>query len=230
MAGLSRTAAILAAAGKSQRMGDADKIVLPLRNRPLIEYPLRVFDSHQAIALIVVVVSKSGRERLESCVRGFGLETEIRFTLGGVRRQDSVEAGMRAAPDADWLVIHDAARPFIDEAMIDRGLKAAEITGAAVAGIRCRDTVKLVDSERTIRETVDRDSLWMIQTPQIFRRELLAQAFETVSADVTDEAGLLEARGREVKVFEGSSRNVKVTTPDDIVIAESLAADMDALA
>ena len=134
-------------------------------NRPLIEYPLRVFDSHQAIALIVVVVSKSGRERLESCVRGFGLETEIRFTLGGVRRQDSVEAGMRAAPDADWLVIHDAARPFIDEAMIDRGLKAAEITGAAVAGIRCRDTVKLVDSERTIRETVDRDSLWMIQTP-----------------------------------------------------------------
>lgn len=211
-------------------MGDIDKIVFPLRNRPLIEYPLRVFDSHPAIVLIVVVVSKIGRERLESCVSGFGLKTEIRFTLGGARRQDSVEAGMRAASDAEWLVIHDAARPFVDEAMIDRGLRAAEITGAAVAGIRCRDTVKLVDSNRTVRETVDRESLWMIQTPQIFRRELLEQAFDAVSTDVTDEAGLVEAYGREVKVFEGSARNVKVTTPDDIVIAESLAAEMDALA
>ena len=132
--------------------------------------------------------------------------------------------GLERLADVQWVVIHDVARPCVDRAMVYRGLEAAQATGAAVAAVPVTDTVKVVEGGVRVAETLDRSRLWAVQTPQVFRRDLLEAAFAQIPDDVTDEATMLERLGHEVHVFPGDYGNLKVTTPQDLALAEAILA------
>ena len=143
---------------------------------------------------------------------------------GGARRQDSVQKGLERLPNAQWVIIHDVARPCVDRSMVYRGLEAAQATGAAVAAVPVTDTVKVVEEGVRVVETLERSRLWAVQTPQVCRRDLLEAAFAQVRDDVTDEATMVERLGHTVHVFPGDYGNLKVTTPQDLAIAEAILA------
>ncbi len=133
-----------------------------------------------------------------------------------------MRAGLAALNEIETVIVHDAARPLVTQKIITRGLIAVNETGAAVAAIPAVDTLKEVDADGTVVRTPPRERLWVVQTPQVFNYELLCGAHEEIATDVTDDAMLVEALGRRVKVFLGSRRNLKVTTPEDLLIAEAL--------
>jgi 2-C-methyl-D-erythritol 4-phosphate cytidylyltransferase len=142
--------------------------------------------------------------------------------LGGKRRQDSVAAGLDRVDDCDWVVIHDGARPLVTVDLIEKGLAAARETGAAIAAVPVTDTVKIVDDAEIALRTPERRHLRAVQTPQIFRFDIIKKACEQVSEDVTDDASLVERLGYKVKLYPGSYDNIKVTTPDDLALAEAI--------
>jgi 2-C-methyl-D-erythritol 4-phosphate cytidylyltransferase len=141
--------------------------------------------------------------------------------VGGARRQDSVRAGLAALGPCTWVAVHDAARPFADHTLLLRTLEAARATGAAVAAVPVQDTIKRVRDGRVV-ETLARAELWAVQTPQVFRGALLARAHEAATAEATDDAALVERLGVPVAVATGAYVNIKVTTPDDLVLARLL--------
>ena len=130
--------------------------------------------------------------------------------------------GVESLTDADWIIVHDGARPFIDGDLIARGLEEARHTGAAIAAVPVKDTIKSVDTELFVTQTHLRDSLWAIQTPQVFRRQLLAEAHQRVYEEASDDASLVERTGGKIRIFMGSYGNIKVTTPEDLPIAEAI--------
>ena len=139
---------------------------------------------------------------------------------GGRRRQDSVAAGLAEITDCDWVLIHDGARPFVTPELIKRGLESAKETGAAAAAVPVTDTIKLAGDDRIVRETPPRRYLWTAQTPQVFRFALITEAYRKAKGDVTDDASLVERAGYKVKLYMGSYGNIKITTPDDLTLAE----------
>lgn len=217
--------AVLLAAGSSARMDGVDKQLLTLRGWPVFIHSLRVLDDSSQIDSICVVFSVRNFEAGKQALAGECFSKVIATVVGGARRQDSVKLGIEAltatehAPD--WLVIHDAARPFVDEAMIGRGLIAARETGASVTAVPLKDTVKQV-TEHTVVATPDRDHLRIVQTPQVFLASTLIEAHSAVTADVTDDASMVEKIGGTVTVFDGGYDNIKITTPDDIAIANAI--------
>ena len=217
-----KVGAIVVAAGESKRMGDADKIFVPLMGQPLIAYSLKALHDSPQIAAIVVVISSHNIERGRQLVEANGWHKVIEVCVGGNLRQDSVRNGLERLADADWIIVHDGARPFIDEDMIARGLVEAANTGAATAAVPVKDTIKSVDSEMFVTHTVERNRLWSAQTPQVFRRQLLAEAHERVTDNVTDDASMVERIGGKVRLFMGSYSNIKVTTPEDLPMAEAI--------
>lgn len=225
---VSHVGVIVVAAGSSSRMGGVDKLFAELRGVPVLEWSLRAFSESPAVAAIAVVLSepnlRRGRELVESC----GLEKVMAVVPGGARRQDSVRAGIEAldacGQDVDWLAVHDGARPFVDWPMLARGLAAGEPAGAAVAAVPVKDTIKVVDPALLVTSTPDRRTLWAVQTPQVFRAGLLRDAHARISVDVTDDASMVELAGGKVAVFEGHPENIKITTPDDLLLAEMIAA------
>jgi len=221
-----RVGAVIVAAGKSQRMGRMDKLWAPLPSRsggevPLIAQTLMPFQKSREVAEGVLVVAQHHLNR----AREFILDSFGKFSVvtGGSRRQDSVLAGLKAIPDCEWVVVHDGARPLVTANLIERGLKEAAETGASLCALPVADTVKEGTSGRVIR-TLDRTRLWLAQTPQTFRYELLLDAHRRTSSGVTDDAALVEALGVEVRLYEGSRTNIKVTTPDDLAIVKALLA------
>jgi 2-C-methyl-D-erythritol 4-phosphate cytidylyltransferase len=208
-------------------MQGIDKILVTIAGRPVLHHSLEAFDRHPAVEHVVVVSSAEGYRGIADAVKSAGLDTPWSMALGGARRQDSVQAGLAQVPShLRLVVIHDAARPFVTQRMISEGLAAAEQTGAAVAGIPSRDTAKLVGPDGLVRQTVERSLLWMIQTPQVFRRDRLEFAFAQVTDDVTDEATMLERCGQPVRVFQGSPYNLKITVPEDLPVAEAIAREL----
>ena len=206
-------------------MGSADKLWLPLpskngREEPLIAHTLSPFQRSRHVDQAVLVVAEETVDRAEMLVKehGFG---KIAVARGGARRQDSVLAGLEALQECEWAVIHDGARPLVTGELIERGLKEAEETGASCSAIPVPDTVKEATAGRIVR-TVDRSRLWLAQTPQTFRFDLLIDAHKRAAGNVTDDASLVEALGVEVRLYEGSARNIKVTTPDDLAIVRAL--------
>ncbi|MFC1914791.1 2-C-methyl-D-erythritol 4-phosphate cytidylyltransferase, partial [Chloroflexota bacterium] len=141
---------------------------------------------------------------------------------GGRRRQDSVVAGLRRLSSCDWVVIHDGARPLLTGALIEQGLEAARETGAAVPAVPVSDTIKIAGEDRLIRETPPRHTLWSVQTPQVFRFDIITEAYRQANGEVTDDASLVEQLGYKVKLYPGASSNIKVTTPDDLALAQVL--------
>ena len=202
-------------------MGGVDKIMAPLCGRPLVTHSLDAFEGSSLVARVVLVVPPDGVDTHRDLVteRGYG---KVEVAPGGGRRQDSVRKGLDALGPVEWTIVHDGARPCIDAAMIEAGLRAAESTGAAAPAQPLSDTIKEVDDSGMVVRTLTRDRLRAAQTPQVFSTALLRDAHEQVREDVTDDAAMIEMTGGSVRLFPGSPENLKVTTPLDLEIAEAI--------
>ena len=224
--------AIIVAAGGSSRMRGSDKLFATIGGRPLLAHTLARFQDSPLVHRIVLVLSAANLERGRALAEEEGIDKLSALCEGGPRRQDSVRLGLEALSQCDWVLVHDGARPLVTTELIERGLAAARETGAAVPAVPLADTVKLAAPDGTVERTLDRKGLWAAQTPQVFRYDLLLRAHREVTADpstalragYTDDAAMLEALGLPVKLFEGSAANTKVTTPDDLRLAEALLA------
>lgn len=219
--------AVVAAAGRSERMGEIDKLWAPLTGpdgvtRPLLAYPLRALLACARIERIVLVVAQDAQERARALVSDERADNVCAVVPGGPRRRDSVRAGLDALDGCDWVVVHDGARPLLVPELVERGLDAAQETGAACCALPISDTVKETDASGHITRTLDRTRLWLAQTPQVFRYHLLVEAHRNIEADATDDAALVEALGVPVRLYSGSRRNLKVTIPDDLALVQAL--------
>ena len=168
----------------------------------------------------MVVVNRNTLEWCRRLVAEQGWSKVTEVCPGGERRQDSVVAGLNQLSRCDWVVIHDGARPLLTEDLIYRGLNEAEETGAAVAAVPVTDTIKLAGDDRTVQLTLLRHNLWIVQTPQVFRFDIIAEAHRQVKDEVTDDASPVEQLGYKVKLYMGSYDNIKITTPDDLALVE----------
>ena len=216
--------AIIAAAGRGRRFGEGDKLFAPLAGRPLIAHTLMAFEVCRAVNRVVLVLAAESLERACRLVEAAGFDKVAVICPGGPRRQESVRLGLEALGPCRWVVVHDGARPLVTAALIEAGLAAAAETGAAIAALPLADTLKDVADDGLVRRTLDRRNLWTVQTPQVFDYELLREAHRLAQGDATDDAALVEALGRRVKVFPGSPRNLKVTTAADLALAQALVA------
>jgi 2-C-methyl-D-erythritol 4-phosphate cytidylyltransferase / 2-C-methyl-D-erythritol 2,4-cyclodiphosphate synthase len=230
--------AIIAAGGFGQRFGgERPKQLLRIGGRPMLERSVATFLAHPAVNEVVVALPQAivddPPEYLRSAaVALHGSGKPLLIVVGGARRQDSVANAFAAAAAAsDLIVIHDAARPFASADLIARTIAAAAECGAALAAVQARDTVKHVgppeggpreEGGRYVLSTLSRETIYLAQTPQAFRREVLRDAL-ALTADATDEAALAERAGHRVRIVEGEATNIKITTPDDLVIAETIA-------
>ncbi|MGP0595205.1 2-C-methyl-D-erythritol 4-phosphate cytidylyltransferase [Nitrospira sp. T9] len=220
--------AVVPAAGLGTRMGgNTPKQYLTLGNLPLLVHSLQIFQQLEEIREVILSVPASDREYCwRKIVKPFGLEKVAKVVAGGVRRQDSVRNGLAAISDRpDGVLVHDGVRPFIDQRMVRNVIDCAGKTGAAVVAMPIHDTVKRVGASGIIQETLKREELWQIQTPQVFRYDWLVEAHQQAQQhqwEVTDDAALIERMGYPVSVVEGSCFNIKVTKPDDLVFGEAI--------
>ena len=218
--------AIIVAAGGSTRMGTADsKQFVPLLGQPAILYTLRAFQACALISEVVVVCRAQDMARIEALARENGISKLTAVTEGGDCRAASVQNGILAvSAQAQYFAIHDGARPLITPEEITAVTEAAFETGAATLGTAVTDTIKIADENNVILQTPDRAVLRAVQTPQVFEKELYAFALTDAEdlSIVTDDCSLIENMGGEVQIVEGSRENIKLTTPVDVVLAESI--------
>jgi len=203
-------------------MAGSDKIFIPLAGRPLLAHTLGAFQSCSAVDDIVLVLPQGRLREGKQLVEEYNLSKVKDICAGGERRQDSVKAGLQRLDECRWLLIHDGARPCVSTTVIENAQKAAAGSGAAVPAIPVSDTVKVASVDLFVEETLQRDRLWSVQTPQAFRFDIINEAHSQSRGDVTDDATLVEGLGYKVKVFPGSRANIKVTTTDDLIIAEAI--------
>ncbi|MFH1860507.1 MAG: 2-C-methyl-D-erythritol 4-phosphate cytidylyltransferase [bacterium] len=220
--------AIIVAAGDGKRMGSkVKKPYLDLAGRPLLFYTLRNIIGFPLISGIVLVV---GGGLIDYCqhevVEAFMIDGVVNIIEGGAERQDSVYHGLKALPeDADLVMIHDGVRPFVSCKIIEETIAAAVEYGAAITGVRVKDTIKLVDESHRVVQTVNRTGLWAVQTPQVFKAKLLRDCYDKAMDKGfygTDDASIVEWAGFEVKIVEGEYENIKITTPFDLMVAEAM--------
>lgn len=192
-----KTGAVIVAAGRSTRMGGVDKTFAPILGKPLVAHTLDRFESSSLVDQIVLVLAEDSLKRGRELVQEQGYRKPTHVCAGGERRQDSVKNGLGLLSECDWVMVHDGARPCLDDAMLQRGLDAAAACGSAVAGVPVKDTIKLVTPDQMVKDTPDRSQLWAAQTPQIFRHGLLLEAHQTCTQDVTDDAAMVESLGHQ---------------------------------
>ncbi len=224
---MSRITALVPAAGVGARMNAASaKPLLALKARPIVLYALETLQQHPLIEEIVLIFHKERLEEARALVKRYKLSKVVRVIAGGATRKDSVRNGLEVVPHrTELVVIHDGVRPFVDEASITRVIEAAREGGAAVLGVPVKATVKRVDRRQEVDATLRRDELWEIQTPQVFERELIQKAYLRAHRTAApDDAALVELMGKRVRVVMGSYFNIKITTPEDMVLAEAIAA------
>ena len=219
--------AVIVAAGNASRMGGIDKVMAQLDGRPMIVRTVETFQNCQAIREIVIVTRADLMEKITQLCKDFDKVTTV--VEGGKDRQESVEAGLKAlSKKVKLAAIQDGARPLITDAVIDRTVRAAHSYGAAAPAIPVKDTIKIAKGG-VVQETPDRSSLWAVQTPQVFDIDLLRGALSKARQDkaaITDDCSAVERIGFGVKLVEGDERNIKVTTPMDLKIAEFLLEEM----
>ena len=221
------TSAIIVAAGDSTRMGyKLSKQLIPLNGRAAIEYSLKAFQSCDAIDEIIVVARSSDIDDIAAIAFNFRKVSAV--TSGGSTRMESVRRGMKACDKrASYYAIHDGARVLITPKEIEKALAAAYESGAATLGTPVTDTVKIIGDDGVISSTPDRSSMWAVQTPQVFEKELYKRAMNNAvenNLEVTDDCSMVEALGESVHIVKGEYSNIKLTTPVDITIAEALLA------
>ena len=224
------TVALVPAAGRGLRMGGSvPKQFLAIGGLPLVVHSLRVLQAAPSIDTIVLAVPQADIAYCQAeIVKAHGFSKVTKVVAGGPERQDSVRLALAAVGnDAEIVLIHDAVRPFLTVQMVEDVVKAARQTGAAIIALPMRDTVKQVRADHVIERTVDRQPLWLAQTPQAFRMDWLQEAHRKAHDEgvvATDDAYLLEWMGRPVTVVEGSGENIKVTRPEDMIIGEAILA------
>lgn len=216
---------VLPAAGSGKRMGAGqNKLFLQLCSVPILIHTLRVFQGDPHCTGIWIAVKDEERDYIQSLLSRYGITKVKGLPTGGEERQHSVHSCIKEMSAVDVVLVHDAARPFIKVSTITELTRVAYEQGAAIAGVRAKDTMKKV-VDGVIKETVDRDTLWMIQTPQAFRYDLLVQA-EDVAEKVgflgTDEAMLVERLGHTIHIVESDYENVKMTTKEDLLFGEAI--------
>jgi 2-C-methyl-D-erythritol 4-phosphate cytidylyltransferase len=215
---------VVVAAGRSQRMG-FDKMLSPFGGRPLLVHTLERLFQTELPAEVVLVIRPGSEAELEPVIAPLREKGTIRLVPGGAQRQDSVQAGLRAVADSsEYVLVHDAARPFITKELVEAVLTAAKLSGAAVCGSPCSDTIKEVGEDGLVVRTMDRSALWTVQTPQIFRTALLREAYEQALQSgglFTDDTAVVEKAGHPVRVVLYHGINLKVTTPADWKLAEA---------
>lgn len=227
---MKKYAAIVLSAGNGSRMkSDIPKQYLPLIEKPVIYYSLMAFQNSPVDEIVLV----AGANDIEYCrkeiVERYGLSKVTKIVAGGKERYDSVYEGL-CATDAEYVLIHDGARPVLTSHLIDRMIQGVENTGACIAAMPVKDTIKLSDEHKQVASTPDRKHLWMVQTPQCFARTLLEESYEILKCkqkagekvpDITDDAMIVEyATGKKIALVEGAYTNLKITTPEDLAVAE----------
>lgn len=222
--------AVVLAAGRGSRMkSSVQKQYLLLDGHPLITYALHAFDRSAADEIVLVTGAGDEDYVRREILAGERLACPVTVVAGGKERYHSVYAGLKALTDCDLVLIHDGARPLVTPEIIDRAVCAAEAGGACAVGMPVKDTIKVADAESFAVQTPDRSRLWQVQTPQAFRYALVRSAYDRLMADpalqkgVTDDAMVVERQGGcRVRLVEGSYENLKVTTPEDLVLARAL--------
>ncbi len=216
-----KVGAVIVAAGSSSRMGGVDKTFAPILGLPLVLHTLDRFEQSPLVHQIVLVLAKDSLDLGKQMVQQRAYTKVTNVCAGGRRRQDSVRFGLEQLTACEWVMVHDGARPCLDDAILGRGLEAAAEFGSAVAGVPVKDTIKVVSADQTVQETPDRSLLWAAQTPQVFRYRTLLDSHYACTQDFTDDAAMVESMGHKVKMFLGAYENIKVTTADDLIIAET---------
>lgn len=230
-----KLAAIIPAAGRGLRMGASrPKQFIEIGGSPILLRSARAFLESPSVAKVLLVVPEDYFDAARSLVAAFNREAQaagrrtwpeeaMEVLVGGKERQDSVWNGLRGVPEeCGWVAIHDGARPFLSPELLDRAFRAALDTGAAIAALPATDTVKRV-RDAAVVETVPREDLWLVQTPQIFRKDLIVRAYEEAISNgwaATDDAAFVERLGHPVAVVPGDSENIKITRPEDLARAE----------
>jgi len=213
-----KVSVIITAGGRGKRMGKP-KQFLEILKKPMLEWTLKAFESLDIISEIILVVSKENFKKAKK----YGHKT----TIGGKERTDSVRNGLKlVAKDSDIVVIHDGARPLVTKEIIELAIKTAKRHGACVVGVPVKDTIKKVKEGKSnlveIEETIDRSKIWQAQTPQVFLKSLIEKGYKKAKGPKTDDSNLVENLGVKVKMIMGSYENIKVTTPEDLAVAESI--------
>ena len=227
MSGPPEATALIAAAGQGRRFGlRGNKAFAPLAGEPLLAHSLRAMEACAPVAAVAVIVASGEEQTVWDVARGAGCKKVGQVVPGGAHRQESVYLGLRALSPVPTLVaIHDGARPLVSPALIAATIEAAAATGAAIAAAAVSDTIKRLGPNSLVEETLDRHELYAAQTPQTFRYDLILAAHERARADAftaTDDAALVERLGHDVQIVVSPPENLKVTTPQDLLLAEAL--------
>ena len=224
-----KVGAIIAAAGFGRRMkADRPKQLLVLHGTPIILHTIRKFDQCSAIDYVVVTATRHSADEVRGLVKSAGFKKSVTVVEGGERRQDSVAMGLEhLEPGTEIVAVHDGVRPFVPVEDIENVVRQAQHSGAAILAVPIVDTVKRAGKE-FVESTLTREHLVLAQTPQVFRIEILKQAFESAGKDEyygTDESSLVERLGRPVAIVRGSERNIKITRPSDLTLARAFLAE-----
>ena len=232
-----KTTAIVLAGGSGKRMNSTvKKQFLMLKDKPLLYYSLKAFEDSFIDSVILVASGEDMEYCRKEIVQKYHFNKVKKIVEGGKERYHSVINGVMAAPVCDYIFIHDGARPFITGSILERLFEEVKISKACVAGMPVKDTIKIADSQGYIETTPKRDLVWMIQTPQVFSYELIYRAYDILQKEeswllnegisITDDAMVVETLlGEKVKLVEGSYRNIKITTPEDLSVAEGFLQD-----
>jgi 2-C-methyl-D-erythritol 4-phosphate cytidylyltransferase len=216
---------ILPAAGQGKRMGAGkNKLLLELNGLPVLIHTLRVFEQDEACSGIILAIHPQDEIEFQSLLTRYNVSKVIHLIPGGKERQDSIYNALKSVETDGIILVHDAARPFIQKEHIYRLTEMAAETGAAILGVPAKDTIKKVQ-DGVVVETVERSSLWAVQTPQAFRISLLTEAYKRAEKDHflgTDDASLVERLNYPVSMVEGDYDNIKLTTPEDLYFAEAI--------
>lgn len=219
--------AVIVAAGKGQRMGhNISKQFIPLCGIEAIARTLSAFEESRYVREVIIVSRRFEMMRMASAVKDFGFSKVANIVAGGETRQQSAANGLKAVSSrAQFIAVHDGARPLVTAECIDRVIESAYKNGAAAAAVKVKDTLKVADENGVVLSTPDRSKLWAVQTPQVFDIELYRKALEKAVAeggDYTDDCQLIEAAGGHVQLVEGEYTNIKITTVEDIAHAEAI--------
>jgi len=221
-----KVAALIPAAGRGSRMGTREsKPYLVLAGKPILAHTLYQFEQCSLIDEIVLIVSKSEIEYSKaSIIEAFMFEKVSKIIAGGLKRQDSVWEGLKSLKrDCGLVMVHDGVRPFVSQEILEKSIQEASRSGAAIVSVPVKDTVKMASEQGDVLETLDRSTLWAVQTPQTFKYEILKSAYKKAFEDGfygTDDASLVERLGIKVKIIPGSYENIKITTPEDLALSE----------
>ena len=217
--------AIVPAAGSGLRLNrPLPKPLVKFNKRPIFIHTLSILSRHPDIKEIILVVSSQTLDLTKRYLKKYRIAKIKALVIGGARRRDSVQSGLKwVSRQADLVLIHDAARPFIKLNMISRGIKEAKKSGAAILGVPVKSTVKEITAGSKVLRTLRRERLYEIQTPQVFKRDLIINAYKRFpNLGAVDDSSLVERLGRQVAVVPGSYCNIKITTPEDLVFARAI--------